>query len=172
MTEKSLRSDRAKARARKRRNSRIVIVAVLVFILGAVGAFVWNSQNSGSGVVGDVRTLSSAAVMTGTGLQYEDLVIGSGGAAEAGSLVVVHYTGWLEDGTVFDSSVEKNRPFEFALGQGAVIKGWDEGVAGMQVGGKRLLVIPADLGYGDRGAGSVIPPGATLIFEVELLEIK
>ncbi len=111
-------------------------------------------------------------VTTASGLKYEDLQIGDGAEAKTGDRVQVHYTGWLENGTKFDSSVDRGRPFEFPLGAGRVIRGWDEGVAGMKVGGKRKLVIPASLGYGDRGAGGVIPPGATLIFEVELLKIN
>jgi len=110
-------------------------------------------------------------ITTPSGLKYEDLKVGDGPEAKAGDLVRVHYTGTLEDGTKFDSSVDRGVPFEFPLGAGRVIKGWDEGVAGMKVGGKRRLVIPAELGYGDRGAPPKIPPGATLIFDVELLEI-
>ncbi|MFQ5436882.1 MAG: FKBP-type peptidyl-prolyl cis-trans isomerase, partial [Anaerolineae bacterium] len=98
-------------------------------------------------------------------------VVGEGDLAEAGQTVSVHYTGWLENGLVFDSSVDRDQPFEFTLGQGQVIQGWDEGVAGMHVGGKRQLVIPSDLAYGDQGSGP-IPAGATLIFEVELLGIQ
>lgn len=111
-------------------------------------------------------------ITTASGLQYQEKVVGSGEAAQAGQMVAVHYTGWLLDGTKFDSSVDRGQAFEFALGAGRVIAGWDEGVAGMQVGGKRLLIIPAALGYGERGAGGVIPPNATLVFEVELLEVK
>ena len=106
-----------------------------------------------------------------SGLQYQDLVQGDGAEAQAGQSVSVHYTGWLTDGTKFDSSVDRGEPFDFPLGAGMVIRGWDEGVAGMRVGGKRKLVIPPDLGYGQRGAGGLIPPGATLVFEVELLGI-
>jgi peptidylprolyl isomerase len=108
---------------------------------------------------------------TESGLKYYDLEEGAGEAAESGQPVSVHYTGWLEDGTMFDSSLNRGQPFEFMLGEGQVIPGWDEGVASMKVGGKRQLVIPADLAYGEQGAGGVIPPGATLIFEVELLGI-
>ena len=110
-------------------------------------------------------------VQTATGLGYLDLVEGKGERAAAGDSVTVHYTGWLKDGTKFDSSVDRGQPFAFALGRGRVIKGWDEGVATMKVGGRRRLIIPAHLGYGAQGAAGVIPPGATLIFEVELLGI-
>lgn len=112
---------------------------------------------------------------TPSGLQYEDSTIGEGAVATAGQRVTVHYTGWLyNDGTQgakFDSSKDRNDPFVFHLGAGMVIRGWDEGVAGMQVGGKRTLIIPAALGYGARGAGGVIPPNATLKFDVELLAV-
>ncbi len=106
------------------------------------------------------------------GLKYEDLKVGTGAQPKTGQTVVVHYTGWLTDGKKFDSSVDRGRPFEFPLGEGRVIKGWDEGVATMKVGGKRTLLIPPQLGYGDRGAGNVIPPGSTLVFEIELLSIE
>lgn len=109
---------------------------------------------------------------TASGLKYTDLQIGDGTEATAGKTVNVHYTGWLENGTKFDSSHERRQPFSFSLGAGQVIRGWDEGVAGMKVGGKRRLTIPAALGYGARGAGGVIPPNATLIFEVELLGVR
>jgi len=108
---------------------------------------------------------------TPTGLIVEDVSVGKGAVAAAGQKVTVHYTGWLTNGTKFDSSKDRNDPFVFPLGGGRVIKGWDEGVQGMQVGGTRKLTIPPALGYGTRGAGSVIPPDATLVFEVELLGV-
>ena len=115
--------------------------------------------------------VTGKATSTASGLQYWDIVVGNGATAVAGKPVKVHYTGWLTDGKKFDSSVDRGQPFGFTLGAGQVIKGWDEGVAGMKVGGKRQLRIPPELGYGSRGAGSVIPPNATLIFDVELLEV-
>lgn len=111
-----------------------------------------------------------------SGLKYQDLKVGEGAVAEKGKTAVVHYTGWLNKGgnkdKKFDSSLDRNQTFEFRLGEGRVIKGWEEGVAGMKVGGKRVLYIPSKLGYGERGAGGVIPPNADLIFEVELVGVK
>jgi FKBP-type peptidyl-prolyl cis-trans isomerase FkpA len=109
---------------------------------------------------------------TASGLQIEELTVGTGATATVGQNVTVHYTGWLTDGTKFDSSKDRSDPFQFPLGQRHVIAGWDEGVQGMQVGGVRKLTIPPQLGYGARGAGGVIPPNATLVFEVELLAIR
>jgi FKBP-type peptidyl-prolyl cis-trans isomerase len=115
-------------------------------------------------------------ITTDSGLQYHDTHTGDGDTATAGQYVTVHYTGWLwensEKGEKFDSSLDRNDPFEFGLGQGMVIQGWDEGVQGMKIGGKRSLIIPPELGYGARGAGGVIPPNATLLFEVELLGVE
>lgn len=111
-------------------------------------------------------------VTTASGLVFEDIRLGSGETAIAGTHVTVHYTGWLTDGAKFDSSKDRDDPFSFPLGAGHVIRGWDEGVQGMQVGGVRKLTIPSDLGYGARGAGGVIPPHATLVFEVELLGLR
>ena len=105
-------------------------------------------------------------------LTIEEITVGTGEEARAGHQVSVHYTGWLTNGTKFDSSVDRGRPFGFSLGKGQVIAGWDQGVAGMKVGGKRKLTIPPELGYGARGAGGVIPPNATLVFDVELLGVK
>lgn len=104
-------------------------------------------------------------------LMKEDLVLGSGATAESGNDVLVHYVGWLADGRQFDSSRARRDPLDFALGAGDVIKGWDQGITGMKVGGKRKLTIPAELAYGEQGCGGVIPPQATLVFEVELLEV-
>lgn len=117
-----------------------------------------------------------SSITTVSGLQYEDTIIGEGAEAQAGQHVQVHYTGWLQNpdgskGKKFDSSKDRGSPFSFGLGAGQVIKGWDEGVQGMKVGGTRILTIPSSLGYGPRGAGGVIPGGATLIFEVDLLGV-
>ena len=113
-------------------------------------------------------------ITTDSGLQYVDLKVGDGAAPVMGDTVVVHYIGWLADGTKFDSSVDRGQPFDFAIGMGRVIPGWDEGVATMKVGGKRKLIIPPELAYGTAGSGTggVIPPNATLVFEVELLDIE
>jgi FKBP-type peptidyl-prolyl cis-trans isomerase FkpA len=143
----------------------LAFVALLVALVSApritfAGAADGPSKTSGKGT------------KTASGLQYWDLKKGTGAVAKAGDSVKVHYTGWLTDGKKFDSSVDRNEPFEFKLGAGMVIPGWDQGVAGMKVGGKRQLRIPPDLGYGARGAGGAIPPNATLVFDVELLGVS
>ena len=117
-------------------------------------------------------TPDAETVVTESGLKIKDLITGTGDRAREGSIVVVHYTGSLLDGTKFDSSVDRGTPFEFTLGQKSVIKGWEEGVASMRIGGKRQLIIPSDLAYGDRGVGPIIKPGDTLVFEIELLDVK
>ena len=126
---------------------------------------------------GPTKAEAPMTIKTDSGLQYQDLTVGTGAEARAGHEVTVHYTGWLQNpdgsaGAKFDSSVDRGQPFTFPLGAGRVIRGWDEGVAGVKVGGKRKLIIPAALGYGSRGAGGVIPPNATLIFDVELLGVQ
>ena len=127
-------------------------------------------------VTGTLVAADSGVQTTSSGLTYQDLVVGDGAEATTGTRVEVHYTGWLDDsgekGKKFDSSLDRGKPFTFPLGAGRVIRGWDEGVAGMKVGGKRVLMIPANLGYGSRGAGRAIPPNADLIFEVELLGVQ
>lgn len=148
------------------------IFAVLGFASGC-----GNSEKSGASGQAGAASASSPAKVTGaptttaSGLQYWDVVVGSGDTAVPGKPVSVHYTGWLTTGEKFDSSLDHGKPFVFTLGAGQVIPGWDEGVAGMKAGGKRQLRIPPALGYGDSGAGGVIPPKATLIFDVELLEV-
>jgi len=146
-----------------------LIVAALVS-LGVACASSDSSPSPDSSLSSEVKvdTYTTAP----SGLQYKDVVDGSGEQARQGATAVVHYTGWLLDGTKFDSSLDRGTPFEFVIGRGQVIKGWDEGVGTMNVGGKRELIIPPDLAYGDTGAAGVIPPGATLKFEVELIELR
>lgn len=124
-------------------------------------------QGCGNKNLGEIEVTT-----TESGLQYIEILEGTGASPKAGDVVVVHYTGMFPDGTKFDSSVDRNEPFQFVIGQGQVIAGWDEGVMSMKTGGKRKLIIPSHLAYGERGAGGVIPPNATLEFEVELIEIK
>jgi peptidylprolyl isomerase len=138
-------------------------------VLAALGAFALTATPSSAQTQGNTMT-------TASGLQITDTKVGSGATPKTGQTCVMHYTGWLYEngakGAKFDSSLDRGEPFEFQIGMGQVIKGWDEGVASMQVGGKRTLIIPPQLGYGARGAGGVIPPNATLIFDVELLGVK
>lgn len=147
----------------------------LTGILAALSLTACASKGGGDGQTGDVADVAKMpdnAITTPSGLKYADIQEGTGETPKKGQTCVMHYTGWLTDGTKFDSSLDRNEPFEFPLGQGMVIKGWDEGVASMKVGGKRKLLIPSELGYGTRGAGNVIPPNATLVFDVELLSVK
>ena len=135
-----------------------------------------NEQTTGATApTGDVAP-TGATAPTGmnsvTELKVEEIKAGTGKEAKSGTVVSVHYTGWLTDGKKFDSSLDRGQPFKFHLGKGQVIQGWDKGVAGMKVGGKRKLTIPPEMGYGSRGAGGVIPPNATLVFEVELLGVE
>ncbi len=146
---------------------------ILVF-LATLGVACGSSSDSDSETnsISEVNMADEETITTASGLQIKTIVIGAGDKAEAGKTTVVHYTGWLLDGTKFDSSVDRDTPFEFQLGAGRVIKGWDEGVATMNIGGKVELIIPPDLAYGASGAGGVIPPNATLKFEVEFLDQK
>jgi len=121
---------------------------------------------------GGFPPIDTEPTMTPSGLQFIDVVVGEGEEARSGKQVTVHYTGWLTNGTKFDSSVDRGDPFAFGLGKGQVIRGWDQGVAGMKVGGKRRLIIPSDLAYGARSPGAGIPANATLVFDVELLGVK
>jgi peptidylprolyl isomerase len=142
-------------------------IAIATVVVGAVAA--------GTPIPATAQS-AGKSMTTASGLQITDIKAGTGATPKTGQICVMHYTGWLYQngakGAKFDSSVDRGQPFEFPIGTGRVIKGWDEGVASMKVGGKRTLVIPPDLGYGARGAGGVIPPNATLIFEVELLGVK
>ncbi|TAJ10250.1 MAG: FKBP-type peptidyl-prolyl cis-trans isomerase [Nitrospirae bacterium] len=141
---------------------------IVAAILGTFALAPW----AGAGEKAGDKPAGGPAVTTDSGLQYIDLVEGKGRQAELGDQATVHYTGWLANGTKFDSSLDRGQPFSFRVGAGQVIKGWDEGVGTMKIGGKRKLIIPPDLAYGPRGAGNVIPPNATLTFEVELLGLR
>lgn len=145
----------------------LALLFVGVLVLAACGDDSGNGESSGS----DEAGCETEPVTLDSGLIIEDLECGDGEEASSGDFISVHYTGTLEDGTKFDSSLDRDQPFQFNLGAGQVIEGWDEGVVGMKVGGKRKLTIPPELGYGEAGAGGVIPPNATLIFEIELLEV-
>ena len=145
-----------------------LIVALLLVAAVAIPACVQNEGKPANPAPNQAAT--AAMTKTPSGLAYKDLKVGTGLQPSAGKPVKVHYTGWLENGAKFDSSLDRNEPFVFIIGVGEVVPGWDEGVMTMRVGGKRKLVIPPQLGYGARGAGGVIPPHATLIFEVELLD--
>ena len=145
-------------------SKKTLIVTIFLAVLaggGGICAFTTKQPSAPSDIIESVEEL-----------KIEDIVAGTGVEAVAGKNVTVHYTGTLTDGTKFDSSLDRGTPFTFTLGAGEVIKGWDQGVAGMKVGGKRKLTIPPSLGYGERGAGGVIPPNSTLIFEVELLKVE
>jgi FKBP-type peptidyl-prolyl cis-trans isomerase FkpA len=165
----SNRSERARRRAAKQRNRRLLIGGIILVVLVVIGYFAFtalqNKNNTSSSSSGQATTTSS-------GLQVIDEVVGSGQEAKTGDNVSVNYTGWLADGTKFDSSYDRNQAFDFTLGAGNVIKGWDEGVVGMKVGGKRKLIIPPDLAYGASGYPPVIPTNATLTFEIDLVAIK
>jgi peptidylprolyl isomerase len=174
---KTVREQRRAAQSARRRNIWIIIgvIGLIAIVAGVYLAF-FNQpaepaapQTSGNPAdpAPDIDTVTTAS-----GMSYQDLTAGSGAEAQAGSSVAVHYTGWLNDGTKFDSSLDRGQPFTFTLGRGSVIQGWDEGIAGMQVGGKRKLFIPPELAYGAEGYAGVIPPNATLVFEVELVEVK
>lgn len=165
----------------------LYVTAFLAFLVVAGGIYIFSSKNSNNQPlassspsatiepsVAPVATSSAATKTTTTmdGLKIEDERLGTGAEATAGHKITVNYSGTLTDGTKFDSSYDRGTPFSFNLGAGEVIKGWDEGFAGMKVGGKRKLTIPPELGYGANGAGNLIPPNATLIFEVELLKVE
>jgi FKBP-type peptidyl-prolyl cis-trans isomerase FkpA len=171
---------REKRRASRRRNLILIlgIPAILIVIGGGyfIDRYIYLPKNEtqATTAVEEPPLIDSSiqTVTTDSGLQYQDIVVGTGAEAQPGSKVTVHYTGWLTDGTKFDSSVDRNKPYEFPLGAGRVIRGWDEGVSGMKVGGQRRLTIPPELAYGKDGMPPVIPGNATLIFDVELLDVS
>lgn len=168
----TLREQRRAARAARRRNQRILAGALFGVAVVLIGFLVFQAvANREPEAEQPPAADFPAGAEEVTELQIEDLVVGEGIEAKAGDLVIVHYTGWLTDGTKFDSSLDRGAPFNFTLGQGGVIQGWDQGVAGMQTGGVRRLTIPPDLAYGPEGRPPTIPPNATLIFEVELVSI-
>jgi FKBP-type peptidyl-prolyl cis-trans isomerase len=143
---------------------RLALFLIVFAVLATVAGRAQTDTSNPTKVTGKAKS-------TASGVQYWDITVGTGAQAVAGKSIKVHYTGWLTNGKKFDSSVDRGQPFEFQLGAGKVIKGWDEGVEGMKVGGKRQLRVPPAAGYGTQGAGGMIPPNATLIFDVELLEI-
>ena len=175
MTKAALREKRRQERLARRNRNRIIYGVIAVVLVAALAYLIFNEQvnkpTTAEGIASGF-SLSDAAVTTASGLIYDDLVVGTGAAAKSGDTVNVTYTGYLTDGTVFDSNVDSGQPFEFQLGAGYVIPGWDEGLVGMQVGGSRLLVIPSNLAYGSTGSGGVIPANATLTFSVTLNGIK
>jgi FKBP-type peptidyl-prolyl cis-trans isomerase FkpA len=184
MSKAALREQRRAQRIAKRNRQRMIIGVIVALVLVLIAIFVYrdytsktqSSAQTGKYPIGTLDstppTLGANAVTTASGLQYEDLQVGTGAAAKSGDSVTVNYTGWLTDGTKFDSSIDRGQTFDFTIGAGNVITGWDEGVQGMLVGGTRLMVIPSTLGYGANGYPPTIPANATLIFEVQLVSIN
>jgi len=177
MVNHSIRATRRVKREGRRRTDpyRAAMMGVVALVAIALMTSCAVSRNTSSEVKSeDTQNMatSQSTAQSDSELKLEDLVVGTGPEAKGGDRVSVHYTGWLVDGTKFDSSRDRNQPFQFVLGQGRVIQGWDKGVVGMKVGGKRKLVIPPQMAYGERGAGGIIPPNAVLTFEVELLELQ
>jgi len=182
MTKAALREQRRSQRIAKRNRQRIIIGIIVLLLVAVIAIFVYRDYASktqsqaGNYPIGTLDstppTISASAVTTASGLKYEDLQVGTSTAAKSGDSITVNYTGWLTNGTKFDSSIDRGQTSDFIIGVGNVIAGWDEGIPGMKVGGTRLLVIPPTLGYGSSGSGSIIPPDSTLIFEVQLVAIK
>ncbi len=177
MTKAALREQRRAQRIARRNRQRAIIGVIFFLVVVLIGYFVYrdytaNNQPAVQSTIDATPPAPSAnAINTASGLVYEDLRVGDGAAARSGDTVTVNYTGWLADGTKFDSSLDRGQTFDFTLGNGSVIAGWDQGVVGMKVNGIRLLAIPPQLGYGSAGYGS-IPGEATLTFEVQLVAIK
>jgi len=177
MSKAALREQRRAQRIARRNRQRTIIGAILVLVIALIAFFVIRDYTAKASKypIGTLDatppSLTSNAVTTASGLQYEELQVGTGATAKSGDSVTVNYTGWLTNGTKFDSSIDRGQTFDFTIGAGNVITGWDEGVQGMKVGGTRLLVIPPTLGYGSAAQGS-IPANSTLIFEVQLVAIK
>jgi peptidylprolyl isomerase len=173
MSRNTFREQRRAARAARVRNRRIVLALILLVFLALIAYLVFQALAPETPPVEAPAAAAPAGdyVTTGSGLQYQEVVLGEGDEAVSGSRVQVHYTGRLEDGTQFDTSRDRGQPFEFTLGAGRVIQGWDEGIAGMREGGQRTLIIPSELGYGEAGFPPVIPANATLIFDVELIDV-
>ena len=178
MTKAALREQRRAERIARRNRQRMIIGIIGVLLVALIVYFVYRDYSNMNqpypiGYLDSTPPTPSAnAVTTASGLTYEDLQVGNGAAVKAGDTISVNYTGWLADGTKFDSSIDRGQPSDFAIGVGNVIAGWDEGIVGMRVNGTRLLVIPPSLGYGTAGFGSTIPANATLTFEVQLVAIK
>ncbi len=190
MSKSALREQRRAQRIARRNRQRAIIAGIIVLILALIAFFAIRdytnrlasasptptSTSGGKYAIGTLDptppALSASAVTTTSGLKYEDLQAGDGATVKAGDTISVNYTGWLENGTKFDSSIDRGSPSEFQIGVGQVIAGWDEGIPGMKVGGTRLLVIPGNLAYGASGRPPTIPANATLIFEVQIVAIK
>lgn len=153
-------------------NKNIVIILITLGIIGVVGFFIYNRNQETQSESYKINNVPNMTKFAKNGVQNEILKEGAGAVAKNGDTVTVHYVGTLENGAKFDSSIDRGIPFEFNLGAGQVIPGWEIGIEGMKIGEKRKLIIPSELAYGERRAGSAIPPNATLIFEVELLEVK
>lgn len=181
MSKAALREQRRAQRIARRNRQRIIIGVILLLVVALIAFFVYrdySSRTQSQAAAYPIGTLDATppslavnAVTTASGLKYEELQVGTGATAKSGDSVTVNYTGWLQDGTKFDSSIDRKQTFDFTIGAGGVIAGWEEGVQGMLVGGTRLLVIPPNLGYGSTAHGP-IPADSTLIFEVQLVAIK
>jgi peptidylprolyl isomerase len=154
------------------KRTKVTLLMAAATLLGLAASVPTNAARNNNPLPEENKMTQTNTTTTGSGLQYEDLVVGKGESPRNGQKVSVHYTGWLTNGSKFDSSVDRGQPFEFTIGHGQVIKGWDEGVLTMKIGGKRKLIIPPGLGYGPGGMPPVIPPNSTLIFEVQLLGVR